>query len=41
MSDKQNESASQKLGELKKMFDDNLITEEEFEAKKKEIIETM
>lgn len=34
-------SASEKVSELKKMLDNNLITQEEFESKKKEIIGKM
>lgn len=34
-------NASQKLLELKKLKEDNLITQEEFEEKRKQIIDTM
>lgn len=41
LKDKDNTSISDKVGELKKMLDGNLITQEEFELKKKEIIDKM
>lgn len=36
-----NISVSERMSELKKMLDDDLITQEEFESKKKEIIDKM
>ena len=40
-SDKYSKNIKQKLKELKEMFEDELITQEEYDAKRKEILDEM